>query len=199
MDQDELTLMKDLQSRTAELRQHPVSRRRRVFVWVAAVLGLLGAIAILAIQRDHANQDLRGLIELAAERHGLDPDLIEAVVYAESKGNPEAVSRAQAYGLMQLQVPTASDMAGRAVSADELLDSAFNLDLGCKYLVWLGKRLEGDLRLVLMAYNAGYGNVRKWLKATSDVDQVLEKHAFNETRAYVHKVLGFRKSIKSES
>ncbi|MHC4451191.1 MAG: transglycosylase SLT domain-containing protein, partial [Planctomycetota bacterium] len=105
MDQDELTLMKDLQSRTAELRQHPVSRRRRVFVWVAAVLGLLGAIAILAIQRDHANQDLRGLIELAAERHGLDPDLIEAVVYAESKGNPEAVSRAQAYGLMQLQVP----------------------------------------------------------------------------------------------
>lgn len=199
MDQDELTLMKDLQSRTAELQQHPVSRRRRVFVWVAAVLGLLGAIAILAIQRDHANQDLRGLIESAAERHGLDPDLIEAVVYAESKGNPEAVSKAQAYGLMQLQVPTASDMAGRAVSADELLDSALNLDLGCKYLVWLGKRLEGDLRLVLMAYNAGYGNVRKWLKTTSDVDQVLEKHAFNETRAYVHKVLGFHKSIKSEN
>ncbi|MHC4940609.1 MAG: lytic transglycosylase domain-containing protein [Planctomycetota bacterium] len=198
MHQDELTLMKDLQSRQVEMQQHPLSPRRRAFVWAAAVLGLIGAIAILAIQRERANQDLRGLIESAAKRHGLDPDLVEAVVYAESKGNPEAVSKAQAYGLMQLQVPTATDMAGRPVSADDLLDSALNLDLGCKYLVWLGQRLEGDLKLVLMAYNAGYGNVKKWRKKSASTDEILEKHAFSETRAYVHKVLGFREAIKNE-
>jgi len=196
---DELSLMKDLQSRQAELRQSALSPRRRVLVWTAALLGLAGALAILVIQRNREEEDLRALIESAARRHNLDPDLVEAVVHAESGGRAEAVSRARAYGLMQLRIPTASEMAGREVTADELFDRARNLELGCKYLVWLGQRLGGDLRLVLMAYNAGYGNVRKWLKRTRDVDEVLDRHAFAETRVYVKKVFGFRRTLKAES
>jgi len=199
MHSDELSLMKDLQSRQVELQEAVVTPRRRLFVWVAALLGLVGALAILLIQRDREEKDLRVLIESAAARHGLDPDLVEAVVYAESKGRPDAVSKAQAYGLMQLQVPTASDMAGRAVTADELFDPALNLDLGCRYLVWLAKRLDGDLRLVLMGYNAGIQRVQAWQKKTRDVDEILEKHAFRETRDYVRKVLGFRATLKAES
>jgi len=96
-----------------------------------------------------------------------------------------------------LGVFTASDMAGRAVTADELFEPAFNLDLGCKYLVWLAKRLDGDLRLVLMSYNAGIQRVLTWQKKTRDVDEILARHAFDETRAYVEKVLGFRAALKS--
>ena len=198
MSEDQLTLMKDLQSREAELRQTHLSPRRRAFVWGAALLGLIGALLIVVIQRDRDEQDLRALVETAARRHGLDPDLVEAVVYAESKGNAEAISRAEAYGLMQLKLATASEMAGRPLTRDELFDPRLNLDLGCRYLVWLSGRLEGDLRLVLMGYNAGIGNVRKWMRATQDVDRILEDHAFRETRSYVRKVLAYRETIKEE-
>lgn len=199
MHPDELSLMKDLQSRQVELQQPVVTPRRRAFVWVASVLGLAGALAILVIQRDREEKDLRVLIESAASRHGLDPDLVEAVVYAESGGRADAVSRAQAYGLMQLRVATASDMAGRPVTSDELFDRALNLELGCKYLVWLARRLDGDLRLVLMGYNAGIQRVQAWQKKTRDVDEILSRHAYKETRAYVQKVLGFRATLKAES
>jgi soluble lytic murein transglycosylase len=197
---DDLSLLQDIQSRQVEMTQAVVTPRRRVFVWVGTIVALLGALLILLIQRDQQTGDLRALVVAAADRHGLDPDLVHAVVLAESRGNPRAYSRADAFGLMQLQIPTASEMSemagGEPVTREDLFKSATNLDLGCRYLVWLDKRFDGDLRLVLMAYNAGPGNVRKWQKQTKDVNVIVEKHAFAQTRAYVAKVLAYREALK---
>jgi soluble lytic murein transglycosylase-like protein len=142
---------------------------------------------VLAHQR--AVEEIRPLIAMAALRHRIDPDLAAAVVEAESGGNPAAVSRAQAYGLMQVRIPTARDMAGRDVTIEELFDPVVNLDLGCRYLRRMLDRYGGDVRLALMAYNAGPGKVDQWLGEEPDPARALRFKAYGETRAYVLKVL----------
>jgi soluble lytic murein transglycosylase-like protein len=166
----------------------PVSARRRAFVWSGLAFSLLGSIAILLLARRREAEELRPLIVGAALRHGLDPDLVTAVVEAESSGNTRAVSRAQAYGLMQVRIPTARDMAGRDVRVEELFDPVVNLDLGCRYLRRMLDRY-GDLRLALMAYNAGPGKVDAWRAQEPDPAKVLYRVAFGETRAYVLRIL----------
>jgi len=165
------------------------SRRRRLLVWGGVAVAFLGSILILYLARRETEADLRRLVAIAARGQGLDANLVASIVHAESKGNPTAVSRAQAYGLMQLRIPTASEMAGRPVTVEELFDPALNLDLGCRYLRRMLDRFDDNLLLALMAYNAGPGSVERWLAAESDPAAILRRHAYGETRAYVRKVL----------
>ena len=171
-------------------------RRKRFLAWGLVCIGLAAALLALHRAREETWADLRLRIRAAADRHGLDPVLVEAVVEAESGGNTEAVSPAKAYGLMQVRLPTALDMAGRNVGIDELFDPRINLDLGCKYLRLMLDRYGGDRRLALMAYNAGPGNVDKWRKKSRDPDEILAKHAFGQTRAYVRRVLERTRELK---
>jgi soluble lytic murein transglycosylase-like protein len=172
------------------------TQRRRLLVWGGLLFSLLGSIAILVLAHRREWEEITPLIAVAAVRHRLDADLVAAVVEAESGGNPQAASRAQAYGLMQVRVPTARDMAGRDVTVDELFDPVFNLDVGCRYLRLMLDRYGGDLRLALMAYNAGPGRVDAWLAAEADPARVLFRVAFGETRAYVLKVLELTRERK---
>lgn len=168
---------------------------RRLLVWTGLTFSLVGSATILVLAHKRAVEELRPLIVSAALRHQLDPDLVAAVVEAESGGNPEAVSRAQAYGLMQVRVPTARDLARRDVTVEELFDPATNLDLGCRYLRRMLDRY-GDLRLALMAYNAGPGKVDSWLATEPDPARVLHHVAYGETRAYVLDVLTRTRDLK---
>lgn len=172
------------------------TRRRRLLAWGLVSLGLAASLLVLGRAREETWEELRRIIRQAAERHGLDPALVEAVVEAESGGNPQAASRARAYGLMQVRVPTARDMAGRDVSIDELFDPRINLDLGCRYLRLMLDRYGGDPRLALMAYNAGPSRVDEWLKKSRDPELVLERHAFGQTRAYVRKVIARMRELQ---
>jgi len=150
----------------------------------------LGAGGILVLLRRRSWEDLRPLVLRAARRHHLDPGLVEAVVLAESQGNPRAVSGARAYGLMQLRLPTAAEVAGRPVTVEELFEPAVNLELGCRYLRRMFDRYQGNPRLALMAYNAGPARVDRWLAREPDAERVLRELAFPATRNYVRKVLG---------
>ena len=165
---------------------------RRLLVWGGLAFALCGSVVVLLLSRQRAFGQLRNVIHQTADGHGLDPYLVEAVVLAESGGNPRAVSRAQAYGLMQLRIPTASQMAGRPVTAEDLFDPGLNLDLGCLYLRRMLNMFGGDERLALMAYNAGPGNVLRWMERSRDPEKIMAQHAFPETRAYVRKVLATR-------
>jgi soluble lytic murein transglycosylase len=78
---------------------------------------------------------------------------------------------------------------------DELFDPLVNLDLGCRYLRRMLDRY-GDVRLALMAYNAGPGRVDQWLAAEPDPARVLRHHAFGETRAYVLRILERTRELK---
>lgn len=173
----------------------PAARRRRLLYLGLAVAGA-GVVLLLYLIREKTLEELRRLAAETAMRHGLDPAVVDAVVRAESRYDPEAVSRARAYGLMQLQVPTATEVARRPVSADDLFDPVLNLDLGCRYLKRLLTAYGGDLRLALMAYNAGPGRVERWMQREADPARILATLAFPETRAYVEKVLRYAEDYR---
>ena len=90
----------------------------RLRVWGGLLLALAGSIALLQVARQRALQDVVRVVQTAAMRHNVEPALAAAVMVAESSGNPRAVSPRQAYGLMQLRVPTASEVTGRPVSVE---------------------------------------------------------------------------------
>lgn len=99
------------------------------------------------------------IIYREARRHGLQPELIAAVVEAESDFRPHLQSPRNAMGLMQIVPSTGVLMGG---SVDSLFDPAENVRLGAKYLRYLTDRFGHDQRLILAAYNAGESTVRKY-------------------------------------
>jgi hypothetical protein len=118
--------------------------------------------------------ELRTLAMETARRHGLDPDLVLAVVAVESAFRPDAVSSKGARGLMQLMPKTAAELGVK-----DALDPAENLDGGSRYLLFLLTLYDGDLEKALAAYNAGMGAVSRHRGVPP----------YRETQAYVKKVL----------
>lgn len=108
------------------------------------------------------------LIKTNAEKYGLDPYLVQAIIRCESSNNPNAVSDAGAIGLMQI-MPNTGEWIGHkidpelAYSLDMLQDPAINIEYGCWYLNFLFKRFDGNKMEIIAAYNAGHGSVETWL------------------------------------
>ena len=109
------------------------------------------------------------LIDQAARESGVDPHLIAAVMFMESRGRGGQTSHAGAFGLMQLMPSAAQDAARRlgiAAPPDEVLrdDDALNVRLGAAHLAWLLEhRGEWDLEAVLVSYNAGRARLFSWI------------------------------------
>jgi soluble lytic murein transglycosylase len=123
-------------------------------------------------------------VRVHAREHKLDPALLAAVIYQESKFRSDAKSTSGAIGLMQLTPATADGIAirthGSAFHTSDLYDPDINIRYGSWYLANLFTKY-GSERLVLAAYNAGQGNVDKWRAAGQPIQ-------FSETRAYVKRV-----------
>jgi soluble lytic murein transglycosylase len=119
-----------------------------------------------------------------ARKHHLDPALVAAVIYQESKFSTSAKSKSGAIGLMQVTPETAHGIAirtgGAAFHTGDLYDAEINIRYGSWYLANLFEKYTSE-RLVLAAYNAGQGNVDKWLANDEPIQ-------FSETRAYVARV-----------
>lgn len=119
------------------------------------------------------------LILQAANRHQLDPALIKAVIMAESRYNPNAISKKGAKGLMQLMPGTAE-----ALGVEDGFNPEHNIDAGVRYLKQLMNQFNGDLKLALAAYNAGSRRVREFqgippIKATQEyIKNVLKYYSF---------------------
>ncbi|MCO5398263.1 lytic transglycosylase domain-containing protein [Ralstonia soli] len=126
------------------------------------------------------------LIRQAANKHGIDPALVKAVIAAESGFNPQAVSPKGAIGLMQV-IPDTGARYGvtgdaRRTAAQKLADPKTNITTGVRYLSDLLRMFSGNLELVLAAYNAGEGAVQKH---GNDIPP------YAETQNYVKTVLQF--------
>ena len=136
----------------------------------------------------------RNDVTAAAQRSGLDPYLVAAIVREESSYYPRALSRAGARGLMQLMPATARPMAehrGLSFAGGELLDDpGANLEIGTAFLAGLLREFK-DPRLAVAAYNAGPARVRQWwqTRRTSDLEAWVEQIPFDETRQYVKRVM----------
>jgi soluble lytic murein transglycosylase len=125
----------------------------------------------------------------------LDPALVLAFTREESKFQANAVSGADARGLMQIMPGTASHLNGGAVTNAQLSDPSFNMGLGQRYLEELLDDLNGNLVELAAGYNAGPGNVNRWVGTKSDKlnDSLLfiESMPVQATRTYVKAVLTY--------
>ena len=124
----------------------------------------------------------------AGERR-LDPALVAAVVYVESRFDPNAESSAGALGLMQI-LPTTGEYIAQQTGGDAFVVADLrNPDLNVRYGTWLlqylGDRYDGDMRAALAAYHAGPTNVDRWRDDGTGI-------GFPETRRYVDEVLRVR-------
>ena len=127
--------------------------------------------------------EIRKALEQAAQRHGLDYGLLQAVAQAESGFDTHAVSPKGAVGLMQLMPATASQYG--VPGADDTLQANLrrldlNVDAGSRYLRALLDRYDGNLELALAAYNAGEGAVQRAGNRVPD---------YEETRNYVSRIM----------
>jgi hypothetical protein len=114
------------------------------------------------------------LIYEKAKKYDVDPALVVAVIEQESRFKPRALSQVGARGLMQLMPRT-----GRWMGARDLYNPEQNIDAGVRYIKYLDKRFNGDLKKIIAAYNGGEGNVQRYRGIPP----------FRETRQYVKKVM----------
>lgn len=177
---------------------------RRLFGALLLVVLVLGAVAVYAVRTEpdwylRARYPLqyRTIIEAHSVNYGLEPALVAAVIYTESRFDPNAESSAGAVGLMQLLPETAQGIADRTgggkFQTNDLYDPELNLRYGCWYLTTLRDKYADHpqaLELALAAYNAGQGNVDRWLDATPVGQPV--RIRFRETRDYVQRVEALR-------
>ena len=122
------------------------------------------------------------LIRNCADKYGVSPSLVKAVIHAESGYNPNAVSSKGASGLMQLMPGTA-----KSLKVADRFNPKDNVEGGVKYLRFLLDTFKGDVSLALAAYNAGLSRVAKYGGIPP----------YNETRTYVNRVLSYMQSYQS--
>jgi soluble lytic murein transglycosylase len=168
---------------------------RRLLAMIVLAAGVLLAVGLVQDAKPgwwerlwyplHYGQIVRG----HARNYDLDPALLAAVIYQESKFKANARSKSGAIGLMQLLPDTAKGIAihtgGTAFQVDDLYNPEINVRYGAWYLRHLLEKY-GDERTALAAYNAGQDNVDRWRDSGSGIQ-------FPETRAYVDRVEELKK------
>ncbi|MFL5859321.1 MAG: lytic transglycosylase domain-containing protein [Solirubrobacteraceae bacterium] len=189
----------------ATRRRRAAVRRRRgraavgVAAVTAAVVALLLALPLAKRAVNELGLPLRysSVIRAQAADKHLDPALLAAVIYAETKFDPRT-SSAGAVGLMQLMPQTATFLArrsgGTTFSTADLATPKVNIAYGSYYLRYLLDEYHGSTVLALAAYNGGETNVDHWVRSARAGGQRLRigEIPFPETRAYVQRVLAAR-------
>ena len=184
-------------------------RRRRITLTlgVALLAALLASVLVprlpdvvreLALPLAHED-----IIRQQASAKELDPSLLAAVIYAESRFR-DATSHAGARGLMQITPQTARYIArlsgGTAFEQGDLSTPQINISYGAYYLRYLLRRYGDNTILALAAYNGGEGNVDRWIADASMSERafVIDEIPFAETREYVARVLDARTSYRDK-
>lgn len=155
----------------------------------------------------------QNFIKKYSDEFNVDPYLVAAIINVESKYDKQAISNKDARGLMQITPVTArwaSEVLGiENFDVEMLFIPETNIMIGTWYLSVLCKEFDNNLQLVLAAYNAGSGNVGKWLmdENYSEDGKFLREIPFTETEEYIDKVekniriykILYEKEFESES
>jgi soluble lytic murein transglycosylase len=189
-------------------RRRRAGRRRLYALAAVAIAVAIGAIAALPLFR-RAIQELTlplqysSIIVAQAHAKHLDPALVAAVIYAETRFRPRT-SDTGAEGLMQIEPATAKFLAHRSGATDfrvaDLGHPAVNIAYGSYYLRILLNDYHGNKVLALAAYNGGETNVNNWIaEAHSDGHRFrISEIPIAQTRAYVAEVLGAQRNYRTK-
>ena|SRR6185295_290290 len=193
--------------RRADARRRLVRRRRvAAILGTAVVVGL--AVAMAWPSFHHAVREIalplrhEDIIRQQARDKELDPALIAAVIYAESRFRDGQTSAAGAQGLMQITPATAQMIArksgGVSFTVRDLGTPQVNIAYGSWYLRYLMGRYAGNETFALAAYNGGEGNVDRWIDRARQRNEDLTIAAipFSETRTYVQRVLAAERQYR---
>lgn len=163
------------------------SDRFLIFLCAALVLILAAMIIYQMFPAPYGD-----IVEKYSSEYGVDQALIYAVIKAESNFDVSAVSSAGAKGLAQLTDETAQYLAEK-IGIEYSLGDSFkvetNIRLSAYYLKYLMNKYDSDLRCTIAAYNAGEGNVDKWLSSPDKMSSI----PFGETDRYLKRVRFYRK------
>lgn len=150
----------------------------------------------LAEEKARYRLEYRDLIESYAYERGLDPAFVAAVIYNESRFDPEAVSRVGARGLMQIMEETGQWIAEKldetdGYTFDRMFTPETNIRFGTWYLAFLAREFDGDIVKMAAGYHAGQGAVRSWLNNPEySADGVTLDHIpYPDTEQYVQRVV----------
>ena len=185
-----------------------VIRRRRLRALAALVVLVVAVVLLLplarrAIQHFELPLQYASLIRQEAAQKRVDPALIAAVIYAETRFRPRT-SPTGAEGLMQIEPATAEFLAhrshGYAFHVSDLSTPQVNIAYGTYYLRYLLNLYHGSKLLALAAYNGGETNVDNWLTAAHAAHHGLTigDIPIAQTRAYVSEVLSKQRSYRTQ-
>ena len=165
---------------------------------IILVISIIGADVVyhIIILKQMYPKKYNEYVENYSKVYNVDPLLTYSIIKAESNFNEKAKSTSGARGLMQLMDNTVSELIedNKEISMhdkDEILKPENNIMLGIKYYSYLYKRYNENMLLALAAYNAGPGNVDKWIaEGTIKADgSNIENIPFKETNMYVRKII----------
>lgn len=137
------------------------------------------SLSVRLIERE---REFHPVISEAASRHQVDAALIKAIIMAESRFNPKAISKCGAQGLMQLMPKTAE-----ALGVENSFDPEQNINAGVRYFGNLKALYNGDIKLALAAYNAGIMKVKHYEGIPP----------YTVTREYIRMVIGYYRLFQS--
>ena len=166
-------------------------------LWIVILLFIAYCALCILFPVKYADQILK-----YSEKYDLEPGLVCAIINTESGFDPAAESHKGARGLMQLMPATidwaVENMGIENFSYADIEDPDVNIDIGCWVLNFLAKQFNNNEELMGAAYNAGSGNVTKWLGDTkySADGEYLDYIPYKETENYVKKVMLYEKVYK---
>lgn len=186
-------------------------KKVRKLILIAIIISIITFILVVPLKLPERIMKLfypikyENFVEVYSKENNLDKYLVYAVIKAESNFNDRALSKNGAKGLMQLMEETAKDVLNKIdyinitddELGDKLYDPQYNIKLGTKYLSLLIKQYN-NIELALTAYNAGSGNVDKWIEQgiLKEDGSNIENVPFKETNNYVRKILNNYKTYK---
>lgn len=174
--------------------------KKETIVRIGIILIILGIIILILKPQNFILKKIYKLeyseyVYKYANENNIDPYLIFSIIKAESNFDRNIESSSGAIGLMQLMESTAVEMANEigeeVVVKEKLYNAEMNIKIGTNYYAYLVKRYNGNEELALAAYNAGMGNVDKWIKEgiIKEDGSNLENIPFKETNNYVRKIV----------
>ena len=172
-------------------------KKRAILIVILIILIILVTLKAINVEnivlKNIYTMQYEECIYKCSEECEIDPLLVLAIIRVESNLKKDSVSLSQAKGLMQLMDSTADELATKLNMNEDydIFNAETNIELGTTYMSNLLTYYNNNIYLALAAYNAGIGNVNKWIeKGTIKKDgSDIENIPFKETRNYVRKVL----------